>query len=77
MDISPEALNTQDTINMSNDSQEEGRGPWFWKGLMQQCRGLSGQRSGRGLIGEFAEEGREVMGLMGSRELGKGKSFGM
>ena len=36
-DKSPEAQNTQDTIHISNDSQEEGRrGPWSWKDLIQQ-----------------------------------------
>ena len=64
-DISPEALNTQNTINISNDSQEEGRrGPWPWKGLMQHSKALPGQRSGRGLIEEWVE-GRGLMGLMG------------
>ena len=43
---------------------------------MQHCLGLPGQRSGRGLIGEWAE-GRGLMGLIGRGELGKGKSFGV
>ena len=63
--ISPEALNTQDTINISNDSQEEGRtGPRAWKGLIPHCRGVPGQRNGRGMIGEWVE-GRGLMELMG------------
>ena len=32
------------------------RGPWSWKGLMQQCRDIPGQESRRGLIGEQGEE---------------------
>ena len=72
MDISSEALSTQDTIHISNHSQEEGRrGPWSWKVLIQHCRGLPGQRSGRGLIGEQAEV-IGLMGLMGKGEPGKG-----
>ena len=57
MNISPEALNTKDTIHISNDSQEEGRrGLWSWKGLIQQCRGIPGQRRRRGLIGEWKQK---------------------
>ena len=77
MDINPEAMNTQDTTHITNDSQEEGRrGPWYWKGLMQHCRALLGQRIGRGWIGE-QPDGRGFMGLMGRGQPGKGKSFGM
>ena len=43
---------------------------------MQYCRGLPGQRSGRGLIGDLAE-GRGLMGHGRRGEPGKGKSFGM
>ena len=50
MDINLEAHNTQETILISNDAQEEGRrGLWFWKGLMQQFGGIPGQESRRGL----------------------------
>ena len=43
---------------------------------MQQCRGLPGQGSGKGLIGE-QEEGRGLMELLGRGDPGKGKSFEM
>ena len=43
---------------------------------MHHCRGLPGQRSRKGLFGEWAE-GRGIIGLMKSGELGKGKSYGM
>ena len=77
MGISPEAQNTENTIHRSNDAQEEGRrGPWSWKGSMQQCRGLSGQGSRRELTGELWE-GKGLMGLSGRGKPGKRKSFEM
>ena len=54
---SPETWKTQDTIHISNDVQEEGRrDPWSWKCSMQQCRGIPGQGSRRGLIGKSSRE---------------------
>ena len=55
--------------------KKEGEGPGPG-GLMQHCREWPGHRSGRGLIGEWAE-GRGLMGLMGRGKTGKGKSFGI
>ena len=43
---------------------------------MQHCWGIPGQRSRRKLIGEQGGE-RGLMGLSGSREPGKVKSFEM
>ena len=49
---SPEAMNTQDTISISNDSHDEvRRGPRSWKGLIQHGRGVPGQRKRREVIG--------------------------
>ena len=72
-----EAWNTQDTIHISNDVQEEGRsGPWFWKGSVQQCREIPEQGSAKGWMG-VQGDGRGLMGLWGSWKPGKGKSFEM
>ena len=44
---SPEAWNTQDTIHISNDVQEERMsGPWSWQSSMQQCRGYQDREAG-------------------------------
>ena len=77
MDISPEALNSQDTIHISNDSQEKGR-----RGQEQEkaCSCIVGEHQDRevggGMRGEWAE-GRGLRELMGRGEPGKGKSYGM
>ena len=70
--ISPEALNTQDTISIPNDSHEEvRRGPWSWKGRIQHCRGVPGQRKRKEVIGEWVERSG-FMGHMGRGDLGRG-----
>ena len=77
MDISLEAWNTQDTMHISNDAQEQGRsGPQSWKGSVQQCREIPEQGSRKGLIGEQGE-GRGLMELSGRGESRKGKSLEM
>ena len=64
-------------MHISIDAQEEGRsGPSSWKTSVQQCRGIRGQGSGKGWIGEHGE-GRGLMGLSGRRDPGKEKSFEM
>ena len=64
-------------MHISNDAQEEERsGPWSWKSSVQQRRGIPGQESRKGLIGE-QREGRGLMGLSGGGYPGKGKSFEM
>jgi hypothetical protein len=34
----------------------ERRGPWFYEGLMPQCRGVPGQGSRSGWVGEQGEK---------------------
>ena len=48
------------------------KGPWSWKGSILQCRGIEGQGSRRGLIGNGREDG--LWDNFGG-EIGKGKSF--
>ena len=77
MDISLEAWNTQNTIHISNDVQEEGMsGPWSWKDSVHQCRKMPEQGSGKGYMVEQAE-GRRLIGLLERRDQGKLKSFEM
>jgi hypothetical protein len=35
------------------------RGPWSCEGSMPQCRGMTGQGSGSGWVGEQGEGGRD------------------
>ena len=77
MDISLEACNTQDTMHISNDAQEEGRsGPWSWKDSVEQCRGIPEQGSGKGWTEEQGE-GRGHMRLSGRGDPGNRKSLEM
>ena len=72
MDISPEALSTQDTVHISKVSQEERmKGSWIWKDLKQQCRGLARQRSMRVWLGITG--GQRTYGIYGKRERKGGK----
>ena len=73
MDISLEAWNTQDTMHISNDVQEEGRsGLQSCKSSVQQSLGIPGQSSGKLWIVEQGEKkAYEVVGEGGSR---KGKN---
>jgi hypothetical protein len=49
------------------------RGSWSCEGLMSQCRGMPGQGSGSGSIGE-QREGRWDREFL-ERKQGKGKTF--
>jgi hypothetical protein len=51
----------------------ERRGPWFCEGLMPQCRGMPGQRSGNGGVIEQGEWGWDRGFLEGKR--GKGIKY--
>ena len=75
MDINLENWNTQNIIHTSNEVQEERRsGPLFWKDSLKKYRAKPERGSGKGWIGGQGE-GRGLMGLSGSGDQGKGKSF--
>ena len=76
-DTSLEAWNNEDTIPISNKAHTEGRrGPWSWKGSVQQCSRIPGQGSRKGWIGEQGER-RGLMELSERGDLGKRKSLEM
>ena len=77
MDNNLETWNTQEIIHILNDVQKEQRsGHWFWKDSIHQYREIPEQRSGKKLMEEQGE-GRGLMGLAGSGDPKKGKSFEM
>ena len=73
MDISLEAWNTQDTIYISNDVQEEGVAPG-----KAQCSSV-GEYHDREVerVDWGTGEGKRAMGLSGRGDPGKGKSLEM
>ena len=62
---------------MSKDVQEEQKsGPWLWKVSVHEYREIPEHGSRNGWMGQQGQR-RGLMGLLGSGEPRKGKSFEM